>query len=100
FAGEQRDTTTGLDYLRARYLDVATGRFLSKDPFAGDMMTPITFHPYIYAGNNPISNVDPSGEFFNLIGLLIGSLSQNHVRASNVAQAGYQGCKLKTLVHT
>jgi RHS repeat-associated protein len=35
FAGEQRDSATGLDYLRARYYDPDLGRFISKDPFYG-----------------------------------------------------------------
>jgi len=35
--GEQFDAETGFVYLRARYLDLGTGRFLSPDPisFAG-----------------------------------------------------------------
>ncbi len=35
FAGEQVDDSTDLQYLRARYYDVASGRFLGKDPLAG-----------------------------------------------------------------
>ena len=35
FAGEQRDANVGLDYLRARYLSVGTGRFYGRDPFDG-----------------------------------------------------------------
>lgn len=31
FAGEQRDSETGLDYLRARYYDPFVGRFISAD---------------------------------------------------------------------
>ena len=34
FTGEQQDPT-GLIYLRARYYDPATGRFISKDPVRG-----------------------------------------------------------------
>ena len=33
FAGQQRDAATGLDYLRARYMSVGTGRFVSRDGF-------------------------------------------------------------------
>ncbi len=32
FAGEQTDGESGLIYLRARYLDPTTGRFLTQDP--------------------------------------------------------------------
>jgi RHS repeat-associated protein len=31
YTGEQNDPT-GLEYLRARYYDASTGRFLSQDP--------------------------------------------------------------------
>jgi len=52
FAGEQADPT-GLTYLRARFYDATTGRFLSRDPKDG--------WSYGYAGDNPASNLDPSG---------------------------------------
>ncbi len=52
FAGEQRDSESGYDYLRARYYDSAAGRFVSDDPFGGG---------YGYAGNSPANFVDPLG---------------------------------------
>ncbi|WP_342596900.1 RHS repeat-associated core domain-containing protein [Cyanobacterium aponinum UTEX 3222] len=61
FAGEWRDTETGLDYLRARYLDSQTGRFVSRDTFRGSINDPVTLHRYLYANANPIMFVDPSG---------------------------------------
>jgi large repetitive protein len=66
FAGEQRDSSTGLDYLRARYLDIGTGRFYGRDPFGGIIFRPITLHKYVYAGLNPVNFVDPTGRFFSL----------------------------------
>jgi RHS repeat-associated protein len=67
FAGEQRDPNLGLDYLRARYLNVNTGRFYGRDPFKGLYRNPITLNKYIYAGNNPTNFTDPSGKFFGLL---------------------------------
>lgn len=55
FTGEQHDPT-GFQYLRARYYDPRTGRFLSKDPQGA-------LNPYLYVGNNPVNFTDPSGEF-------------------------------------
>jgi RHS repeat-associated protein len=61
FAGEQRDPNFGLDYLRARYLDVKIGRFTSRDIFEGTQNLPITLNKYIYANANSANNIDPSG---------------------------------------
>jgi RHS repeat-associated protein len=63
FAGEQRDSATGLDYLRARYYDADLGRFISKDPFSGFITDPMSLHDYQYAHANPINNTDPTGYF-------------------------------------
>jgi RHS repeat-associated protein len=59
--GQQRDASTGLYYLRARMYDPTTGRFLSRDPLAGVAAAPPTLNRFAYAGNNPVSSVDPSG---------------------------------------
>jgi len=45
YTGEWTDPTS-LVYLRARYYDPATGRFLSKDPYIGMITLPITLDPY------------------------------------------------------
>jgi RHS repeat-associated protein len=61
FAGEQQDPVTGWDYLRARYLDAGLGRFLSRDPFGGEVTNPVSLQAYPYAGLNPVNMTDPSG---------------------------------------
>jgi uncharacterized protein RhaS with RHS repeats len=48
-------------YLRARYYNPATGRFLAMDPGQGDILNPATLHKYLYAGNNPVNASDPTG---------------------------------------
>jgi RHS repeat-associated protein len=58
YAGQYTDGT-GLIYLRARYYDPATAQFLSADPLVDQ-----TWAPYAYAGDNPLSNVDPTGDDF------------------------------------
>jgi RHS repeat-associated protein len=59
--GEQYDPDLGLYYLRARYYNPATGRFLSRDPEDGEYPTPATLHKYLYAGGDPINIKDPTG---------------------------------------
>lgn len=56
YAGQYQDDESGLYYMRARYEDPVTGTFLSRDPLVAG-----TGQPYSYAGDNPISNADPSG---------------------------------------
>ncbi|HWB32942.1 MAG TPA: RHS repeat-associated core domain-containing protein [Acidobacteriaceae bacterium] len=61
YRGEQFDSDLGLYYLRARYYNPLTGRFLSRDPLDGDQINPNTLHKYLYANGDPVTGVDPSG---------------------------------------
>ena len=63
YCGEQLDSTTGLYYLRARYMNPATGTFISMDTYQGTLFEPATLHKYLYANANPVMNVDPTGYF-------------------------------------
>ncbi|MEA5576227.1 putative Ig domain-containing protein [Anabaena sp. UHCC 0451] len=62
FAGEQFDDAVDGYYLRARYYDSATGRFVSTDPFSGYLDQPVTLNNYLYGNVNPVNFIDPSGE--------------------------------------
>jgi RHS repeat-associated protein len=62
FAGQQRDPNVGLDYLRARYLNVETGRFYGRDQLEGVLIAPVTLHRFLYANSNPAGNTDPTGD--------------------------------------
>ncbi len=61
YRGEQYDPDLGLYYLRARYYNPITGRFLSRDPEDGSTLAPKTLHKYIYAGGDPVDLGDPTG---------------------------------------
>jgi RHS repeat-associated protein len=63
YAGEWFDADVDAQYLRARWYDVATGRFTSEDVWEGDYQQPQSIHSYVYARNNAINLVDPSGLF-------------------------------------
>jgi len=56
FTGEQHDSDSGLQFLRARYYDPSTGRFMSRDPIPSN-------NAYAYAFNNPVYFVDPYGQW-------------------------------------
>jgi RHS repeat-associated protein len=61
YRGEQYDPDLGLYYLRARYNNPATGRFLGRDPEYGKPINPATLHKYLYAGGDPVDRIDPRG---------------------------------------
>ena len=61
YRGEQYDPDLRLYYLRARYLNPLTGRFITKDRYTGDAYWPVSLHRYLYAASNPIDFLDPSG---------------------------------------
>lgn len=71
YRGEQYDSDLGLYYLRARYYNPLTGRFMSRDPEDGNPINPATLHKYIYAGSDPVKYVDPTGR--DLFGYAIRS---------------------------
>ncbi len=57
FQGREYDWDTGFYYLRARWYDPDTCRWLSKDPIGinGGL------NQYVFCGNNPVMFVDPLG---------------------------------------
>ena len=80
YRGEQYDPDLGLYYLRARYYNPNTGRFMSRDPLDvqprnpdGTPIDPRRLHKYLYAGADPVNLEDPRGEGF-LQGLKRGIL--------------------------
>ena len=62
FTGKELDEDTGLYYYEARYYDSAIGRFVSLDPWFGDVSDPQSLNKYSYVRNNPMNYVDPTGE--------------------------------------
>ncbi len=55
--GYYTDVESGILLLTHRYLDPATGRFLTRDPIGMDGGVNL----YEYVGNNPVNEDDPSG---------------------------------------
>ena len=61
YRGEQYDSDLNLYYLRARYLNPLSGRFISRDLDRGKLTDPKTLHKYLYAASDPVNRLDPSG---------------------------------------
>jgi RHS repeat-associated protein len=57
--GVMEEGNTGLYYMRARYYDSISGRFISPDSVKS--IYPKQINPYQYALRNPLRYVDPSG---------------------------------------
>ena len=79
YSGEQLDKLTGLQYLRARYYDLSTGRFTRLDPFAGNFKDPQSLHKFLYTHGDPVNGMDPTGEWSlgsaMMTGAIIGGLT-------------------------
>ncbi len=56
YTGQMYDGGTGQYYLRARFYNPVTGRFLQEDVYRGDGL-----NLYAYCANNPVKYYDPSG---------------------------------------
>jgi RHS repeat-associated protein len=61
YRGEQYDVDLGLYYLRARYYNPASGRFLVSDPASGVVGRPASSHKYLYSSGDPVNRIDPTG---------------------------------------
>ncbi|XP_052893106.1 uncharacterized protein LOC128300898 [Anopheles moucheti] len=80
YTGQEWEPETGLYNYRARLYDPDIGRFYQMDP---KEQYP---SPYVYAGNSPVSLVDPDGEFafalavliLALVGAYLGAASANN----------------------
>jgi RHS repeat-associated protein len=57
FDGQYTSSDTGLIYLRNRVYDPDTAQFLTVDPRVA-----VTGEPYVYALDDPINRIDPSGQ--------------------------------------
>ena len=75
FTGRERDEETGLQYQRARYLDVLTGRWVSEDPL-GFLASDTNLARYV--GNRPANARDWSGmDWLDTYADWFGSTSRN-----------------------
>jgi RHS repeat-associated protein len=61
FGVRAEESMTDLYLMGFRYYDASTGRFLSRDPWPGNVSRPLSLNSYAYALNNPLRYADPSG---------------------------------------
>src|SRR5208337_1387713 len=90
----QFDPDLGLYYLRARYYNPATGRFLSRDPKEGWIDDPATLHKYLYANGDPVNALDPTGRE----SLIANALLRAWSTAKTIVVAAFYNAKLRCLL--
>ncbi|MGA2649953.1 MAG: DUF2341 domain-containing protein [Terracidiphilus sp.] len=85
YRGEQYDPDLGLYYLRARYYNPLTGRFMSRDSEDAKLMDPATLHRYLYAKGDPINAFDPTGRDWLEYKLLLKEVAPEAAAALTIA---------------
>jgi RHS repeat-associated protein len=91
FAGEQFDPDLNLYFNRARYLNVSTGRFWTMDAFEGVANDPSSLHKYLYAGADPVDQLDASGHDFDIISTVGALAAQYPLVTITLVSAGLGG---------
>ena len=112
FMAQQFDSSTGLQFLKARYYDPTAGRFLGRDRFGGSDLLPMSQNAYAFAHANPILWRDPLGLCIVVckvnvpdpIGVVKKGLSDGAQKFAEVTgidkgyvEIGASGCGLPTL---
>jgi RHS repeat-associated protein len=78
FTDKTLDSDTGLYFFGERHYDPAVGRFITPDPAAQYL------NPYVLGADNPISQIDPNGEFAFLAVIIIGAVIGAYMGAAAV----------------
>jgi RHS repeat-associated protein len=98
YAGGYFDGATGLIKFGIRYYDPLFGRWTQATPIGGSLQEVTKANPYVYAGDDPMNEVNPSGKIpafctwsivaaaLSVVGGIIGVLA-SYVQL-NVAAAG------------
>ncbi|MFO1430601.1 MAG: RHS repeat-associated core domain-containing protein [Candidatus Competibacteraceae bacterium] len=63
YSGENFDKALGFYFLRARFMNPVTGRFLTQDLISRDLSDASMLHPYAYADADPVNRSDRTGYF-------------------------------------
>jgi RHS repeat-associated protein len=94
YNSEQLDKLTGLQYLRARYYDQATGRFNRLDPFAGNMRDPRSLHKYLYVHGDPIMGIALRIAAWTTVAAIAAYVAWSYLDWTSFDQRGHPAARL------
>ena len=101
FSGKERDALSGLHYFGGRYYDSVVGRWISVDPhfatLGGDDLdgSREASCGYAYVLNNPVGNVDPSGEWvMGVVSAVTTMIAEPFIGAASGAAAALAAVKI------
>ena len=99
YRGYVYDEDTAMYYLQTRYYDPTTGRFINADDtaFIGSSGTAIGDNIYTYCENDPVNNVDYTGQWFHSLKVFKLKISAKKQEVENYKSMGYRTMYLKTL---
>jgi RHS repeat-associated protein len=83
--GHVQDDKSGLIYMRARYYEPWSGRFVSEDPARDGL------NWYSYCKNDPVNSSDASGKFAITLGLALAGFIIGFLTGGITALLGGQG---------
>jgi len=63
YAGGYFDANMSLYKFGIRYYDPTTGRWTQRDPVGGSLAETTKANPYVYANNNTVNEIDPTGRY-------------------------------------
>jgi len=92
YGGQRLDADSGLYQLRARCYSPSQGRFVSRDPFAGELAVPISLHRYLYADADPVNKSDPTGLNVSLGETMVAQYLNNIVDLANLTRTVGKAC--------
>jgi RHS repeat-associated protein len=90
FGGKEKDAT-GLYYFGVRYYDPEVGRFISRDPLAGDLTYPQTLNRHSYCANNPLKYIDSTGLSFEHEDKIVEEILNEETKVEEINDEDVEG---------